>query len=375
MDATWDNTATTHGVWTQTIVLAVAALNDAFDTLVVKGITSNTRGTVFISIRHMLITVHRLDPTEYTWDTPSPTNPETNLSAADITRLDALEANVTNDELKMYTFSPIHITELDNAVLQCIASHILDPIGRAEYVAKFARSGRAALRHNAANRRTTNDMVSTAIGLKFDHLVERGLGDWTTSSFIAVTTALTHLNNSNSATEAKSDSMMGLIFTKLVGEHSDAVKGLLKTELLLNKHKLTAECASNGTTPTAAELLEMTKSTCKDAIEELTIESFITRDRHARANQATERTDKTERARPDPIKNDRKAAPTSVLSILIVVRELVENHILRVPYVATAENLADFFTKSLNPVQFIAIRNRIMNVRMSEDSTTTPSSQ
>ena len=57
------------------------------------------------------------------------------------------------------------------------------------------------------------------------------------------------------------------------------------------------------------------------------------------------------------------------------MRELVENHILRVPYVATAENLADFFTKSLNPVQFIAIRNRIMNVRVSEDSTTTPSSQ
>ena len=49
---------------------------------------------------------------------------------------------------------------------------------------------------------------------------------------------------------------------------------------------------------------------------------------------------------------------------MIVVRELVEDHILRVPYVATAENLADFFTKSLNPVQFIAIRNRIMNVRV-----------
>ena len=310
MEATWDNTATTYGVWTQTIVLAVAALNDAFDTLVVKGITSNTRGTVFMSIRHMLITVHQLDSTEYTWDTPSPTDPETNLSAADITRLDTLEANVTNDELKMYTFSPIHISELDNAVLQSIASHILDPIGRAEYVAKFARSGRAALRHNAANRRTTNDSVSTAIGLKFDHIVARGLGDWTTSSFIAVTTALTHLNNSNSATEAKSDSMMGLIFTNLVGEHSDAVKGLLKTELMLNKHKLTAECVARGTTPTAAALLEMTKSTCKDAIEELTIESFITRDRHARANQAIERTERPERARPDPIKNTRTAAPS-----------------------------------------------------------------
>ena len=60
---------------------------------------------------------------------------------------------------------------------------------------------------------------------------------------------------------------------------------------------------------------------------------------------------------------------------MIVVRELVEDHILRVPYVATAENLADFFTKSLNPVQFIAIRNRIMNVRVSEGSTTTPSPQ
>ena len=36
MDATWDNTATTHGVWTQTVALAVAAFNDAFDTLVVK---------------------------------------------------------------------------------------------------------------------------------------------------------------------------------------------------------------------------------------------------------------------------------------------------------------------------------------------------
>ena len=57
------------------------------------------------------------------------------------------------------------------------------------------------------------------------------------------------------------------------------------------------------------------------------------------------------------------------------VRELVEDHILRVPYVATAENLADFFTKSLNPVQFIAIRNRIMNVRAPEDSTATSSSQ
>ena len=70
-----------------------------------------------------------------------------------------------------------------------------------------------------------------------------------------------------------------------------------------------------------------------------------------------------------------RAAPALEPESEFFVRELVEDHILRVPYVATAENLADFFTKSLNPVQFIAIRNRIMNVRVSEDSTTTPSSQ
>ena len=86
MESTWDNTATTYGVWTQTIVLAVAALNDAFDTLVVKGITSNTRGTVFMNVRHMLITVNQLDSTVYTWDTPSPVDPEANLSAANLAR-------------------------------------------------------------------------------------------------------------------------------------------------------------------------------------------------------------------------------------------------------------------------------------------------
>ena len=57
------------------------------------------------------------------------------------------------------------------------------------------------------------------------------------------------------------------------------------------------------------------------------------------------------------------------------MRELVEEQILRVPYVATAENLADFFTKSLNPVQFIAIRDKIMNVRAPESSTTPTDSQ
>ena len=73
-----------------------------------------------------------------------------------------------------------------------------------------------------------------------------------------ISTALTHLNNSNSTTEAKSDSMMGLIFTNLVGEHFDAVKGLLKTQLLLNKHQLMVESALRHTVPTDAELLDMT---------------------------------------------------------------------------------------------------------------------
>ena len=48
------------------------------------------------------------------------------------------------------------------------------------------------------------------------------------------------------------------------------------------------------------------------------------------------------------------------------VRELVENHRLRVPFVATVNNIADFFTKALPPKQFEAMRDRIMNVRPSE---------
>jgi hypothetical protein len=44
------------------------------------------------------------------------------------------------------------------------------------------------------------------------------------------------------------------------------------------------------------------------------------------------------------------------------VRELVENHTIRVPFVRTADNLADLFTKSLNPRTFLALRNIIMNV-------------
>ena len=44
------------------------------------------------------------------------------------------------------------------------------------------------------------------------------------------------------------------------------------------------------------------------------------------------------------------------------VRECVERHQLRVPYVNTADNLAYFFTKPLAAKQFYAMRDQIMNV-------------
>ena len=44
------------------------------------------------------------------------------------------------------------------------------------------------------------------------------------------------------------------------------------------------------------------------------------------------------------------------------VREMVENMRIRVPFVRTADNLADFFTKALLPRTFFSVRNRIMNV-------------
>ena len=45
------------------------------------------------------------------------------------------------------------------------------------------------------------------------------------------------------------------------------------------------------------------------------------------------------------------------------VRELVEQHRIRVPFVSTVNNIADFFTKPLNPRVFIEMRDKIMNVR------------
>ena len=44
------------------------------------------------------------------------------------------------------------------------------------------------------------------------------------------------------------------------------------------------------------------------------------------------------------------------------VRECVENHQIRVPFVRTTENIADFFTKPLHPRQFYSMRDTIMNV-------------
>ena len=44
------------------------------------------------------------------------------------------------------------------------------------------------------------------------------------------------------------------------------------------------------------------------------------------------------------------------------VRECVENLHVVVPYVPTCDNLADFFTKALDPKHFFAMRDKLMNV-------------
>ena len=44
------------------------------------------------------------------------------------------------------------------------------------------------------------------------------------------------------------------------------------------------------------------------------------------------------------------------------VRELVEDHVLRCPFVSTTDNLADFFTKALPSQTFFPLRDAIMNV-------------
>ena len=44
------------------------------------------------------------------------------------------------------------------------------------------------------------------------------------------------------------------------------------------------------------------------------------------------------------------------------IRELVEEMRIVVPHVKTADNIADFFTKSLTPKVFFPMRDIIMNV-------------
>ena len=46
--------------------------------------------------------------------------------------------------------------------------------------------------------------------------------------------------------------------------------------------------------------------------------------------------------------------------------ERVENHQIRVPFVRTDENDADFFTKVLPGRKFFPLRNKIMNIADSE---------
>ena len=44
------------------------------------------------------------------------------------------------------------------------------------------------------------------------------------------------------------------------------------------------------------------------------------------------------------------------------IRECVENLQIRVPFVSTVDNMADFFTKPLAAKHFFRMRNAIMNV-------------
>ena len=45
-----------------------------------------------------------------------------------------------------------------------------------------------------------------------------------------------------------------------------------------------------------------------------------------------------------------------------LIRELVEEHTIRVPFVSTVDNLADFFTKPLPPKRLKALRRKVMNL-------------
>ena len=49
------------------------------------------------------------------------------------------------------------------------------------------------------------------------------------------------------------------------------------------------------------------------------------------------------------------------------IRECVEEGRIRVPYVATADNMADFFTKPLPAKSFFRMRDIIMNIDISQN--------
>ena len=52
------------------------------------------------------------------------------------------------------------------------------------------------------------------------------------------------------------------------------------------------------------------------------------------------------------------------VSYMYYVRELVEEHRLRVTFVRSVDNLADIFTKALPAHAFFSLRDKIMNVPM-----------
>ena len=56
------------------------------------------------------------------------------------------------------------------------------------------------------------------------------------------------------------------------------------------------------------------------------------------------------------------------------VREMVEDMRIRVPFVSTIDNLADFFTKPLPAKSFYAMRDQIMNVPPGQRMSATPGS-
>ena len=45
------------------------------------------------------------------------------------------------------------------------------------------------------------------------------------------------------------------------------------------------------------------------------------------------------------------------------MREVVEAEKIRVPYVKSADNIADFFTKPLQGDKFFSMRDKIMNIQ------------